>query len=73
MAMAQLRVTTCAPNDIAITLHHKLCRSPPSLEQIITRRGYGNILEIARQRENGRPPVLVAGTPADGGLFFLGK
>lgn len=49
--VAQLRVAI-APDDIAITLHHKLCHAARQLlEQTLPAIKHGNILEIA-QREN---------------------
>ncbi len=49
--VAQLRVAI-APDDIAITLHHKLCYAARQLlEQTLPAIKHGNILEIA-QREN---------------------
>ncbi len=59
--VAQLRVAI-APDDIAITLHHKLCHAARQLlEQTLPAIKHGNILEIA-QRENeatcfGRRPL----------------
>ena len=49
--VAQLRIAI-APDDIAITLHHKLCHAARQLlEQTLPAIKHGNILEIA-QREN---------------------
>ncbi|GHM56914.1 hypothetical protein ECZU51_55840 [Escherichia coli] len=49
--VAQLRIAI-APDDIAITLHHKLCHAARQLlEQTLPTIKHGNILEIA-QREN---------------------
>ncbi|MDU7257823.1 MAG: bifunctional UDP-4-amino-4-deoxy-L-arabinose formyltransferase/UDP-glucuronic acid oxidase ArnA [Escherichia coli] len=61
--VAQLRIAI-APDDIAITLHHKLCHAARQLlEQTLPAIKHGNILEIA-QRENeatcfGRRPGSV--------------
>ncbi|WP_097340138.1 bifunctional UDP-4-amino-4-deoxy-L-arabinose formyltransferase/UDP-glucuronic acid oxidase ArnA [Escherichia coli] len=49
--VAQLRIAI-APDDIAITLHHKLCHAARQLlEQTLPAIKHGNILEIT-QREN---------------------
>lgn len=46
--VAQLRIAI-APNDIAITLHHKLCHAARQLlEQTLPAIKHGNILEIAQ-------------------------
>lgn len=55
--VAQLRVAI-APDDIAITLHHKLCHAARQLlEQTLPAIKHGNILEIAQAKT--KPPVLV--------------
>lgn len=56
--VAQLRVAI-APDDIAITLHHKLCHAARQLlEQTLPAIKHGNILKSPSAKT--KPPVLVA-------------